>query len=118
MNSTAHTTIFEGGDIVRVPYPHVERPIVVPRPAIVLTRKPVGPRGLLIWTAMVTNAIRDDWPGDVAIPNAQALGLLIPSKVRTAKIYTSESAAASLIGRLDEETWVAVREKVLQHIRT
>ncbi len=99
-----------------MPYPHVERPVVVPRPAIVLTRKPVGPAGLLIWTAMVTNAAREAWPGDVAIPNAEALGLRIPSKVRTAKIYTVEAAAATPIGRLDEPTWAIVRETIRLHL--
>jgi mRNA interferase MazF len=99
-----------------VPYPHVERPVVVPRPAIVLTWKPVGPAGLLIWTAMVTNAARDEWPGDVPIPDAEALGLRIPSKIRTAKVYTVEAAAATAIGRLDEATWAAVRYAIRRHL--
>lgn len=101
---------------MRVPYPHIERPVVVPRPAIVLTQEPIGPGGLLIWTAMVTNAARDDWPGDVPIAEAEALGLRIPSKVRTAKIYAVEAAAAAPIGRLDDATWAAVRETIRHHL--
>ena len=99
-----------------MPYPHVERPVVVPRPAIVLTRRPVGPAGLLIWTAMVTSAAREDWPGDVAIPEAEALGLRIPTKVRTAKIYTVEAGAVSSIGRLDAPTWTLVHETIRRHL--
>jgi mRNA interferase MazF len=71
---------------------------------------------LLIWTAMVTSAAREPWPGDVAIPEAEALGLRIPSMVRTAKMYTVEAAAAGPIGRLDEPTWAAVRDAVRRHL--
>lgn len=101
---------------MRVPFPHVERPVLVPRPAIVLTPKPIGPDGLLLWTAMVTNAAREGWPDDVPIPNAKALGLLIPSKVRTAKLFTIEAATAKVIGRLDGETSARVRYKVRAHL--
>jgi mRNA interferase MazF len=101
---------------VRVPYPHVERPVIVPRPAIVLSRMPLGPGGLLIWTAMVTSAAREEWPGDVVIPNAVALGLRIPSKVRTAKVYTVEVKSVLPIGRLDPATWAKVRATIVKHL--
>jgi mRNA interferase MazF len=94
----------------------VERPVLVPRPAIVLTPRPLGPGGLLIWTAMVTNAARAAWPGDVDIPDAEGLGLLIPSKVRTAKIHTAESASATLLGRLDAKTFERVRQTIRAHL--
>jgi mRNA interferase MazF len=97
-------TIFSQGDIVRAPFPHVERPIAVPRPALVVGRAPLGPDDLLIWTLMITNAEREEWPGDIHIPGAITMGLLIPSKIRTAKIAPIETRFASLIGRLDEET--------------
>jgi len=101
---------------VRVPFPHVERPVVVPRPAIVVTPKPIGPDGMLIWAAMITNAAREDWPDDVPIPNAEALGLLIPSKVRTAKLFTAEAATSTLIGHLEAEVWARVRDTVRRHL--
>ncbi len=90
--------------------------MLVPRPAIVLTPKPLGPNGILMWTAMVTNAAREDWPDDVPIPDSPALGLLIPSKVRTAKLFTAEVATARLIGRLDPDTWSRFHEKVRVHL--
>jgi mRNA-degrading endonuclease toxin of MazEF toxin-antitoxin module len=78
---------------------------MVPRPAVVVTPEPIGPEGLLIWTVMVTNAQRPAWPGDVLIPEAESLGLLIPSKVRTTKIGAVEAGAATLIGRLPDRVW-------------
>lgn len=109
MSSIASTTIFSAGDIVKAPFPHVERPVSVPRPALVISGEPVGPNGLLIWTLMITNAERPEWPGDILIPEAERLGLLVPSKIRTAKVAPVETVKASLIGRLDASTLLAVR---------
>ena len=86
---------------------------MVPRPAIIVSRRPLGPEGLLIWTVMVTSARRPAWPGDVLIADAEALGLLIPSKVRTEKIAPAEAATAIRLGRLDRPT----RDRVLHQIR-
>lgn len=97
---------------MRVPFPHVERPVLVPRPALVVSVGEVGPGGLLIWTLMITNAEREHWPGDVMIPGWQELGLLIPSKVRAAKINALETGNARAIGKLDTSTW----EKVLYEV--
>jgi len=96
-------TRFERGDVVRIMFPHVERNVRRARPALVLTREPIGPDGLLIWAAMITNAARDPWPGDVPIEDREAAGLPVPSIVRTAKIATLEAASATRIGRLGEE---------------
>lgn len=104
--------IFEPGDIVRAPFPHVERPVLVPRPALVVTAVPIGPDGLLLWALMITNAARPAWPGDIDIPDASALGLLIPSKIRTAKIAAIETATATHIVRLDARTMERVAEQL------
>ncbi|WP_263282661.1 type II toxin-antitoxin system PemK/MazF family toxin [Sphingomonas nostoxanthinifaciens] len=85
---------------------------MVPRPALVVSKRPLGLEGLLIWTMMITNADRAAWPGDVPIDDWQGLGLLIPSKVRTAKIAAVEAGAATLLGRLDALTWRTVRDHV------
>lgn len=89
---------------MRVPFPHAERSVVVSRPALVIGTRPVGLEGLLTWTLMITNARRESWPGDVDIPNSEAIGLLIPSKVRSAKIAAVETATAERLGRLDPAT--------------
>jgi len=89
---------------------------MVPRPAVVLTPSAIGPAGLLIWTLMVTNLERARWPGDIEIPDAEALGLLIPSKIRTTKIAAVQASKATKLGRLDEATWFAVRENVRAHL--
>ncbi len=97
---------------MRVPFPHVERPVLVPRPAVVISPVPLGPEGLLTWTLMITNAARAEWPGDVVIDQAEEIGLIVPSKVRTAKIAAVETASAALIARLDEPTLRRVLDQV------
>ena len=86
------------------------------RPAFVLTAEPIGPDASLIWTAMITNAARPDWPDDVFIDNWQALGLIIPSKVRTAKVATSEVTGAVLLGRASPDLVLAVASLVTKHL--
>ena len=101
-------TIFEPGDLVRVPFPHVERAVVVARPALVLAIRDPEAIEPLLWVLMVTNAGRPDWRGDVPIADWRALGLRIPSKVRTAKVSTVEASRASRIGRINASDWRAV----------
>lgn len=81
---------------------------MVVRPALVFAVRDAGKIGNLLWVLMVTNAAREAWPGDVAIDDWQALGLLIPSKVRTAKVSTVEASRADGLGRLDDRVWRSI----------
>jgi len=109
-------TRFEAGDIVRVPFPHIERNVRRYRPALVVTKRPIGPDDLLIWVAMITNARRAPWPGDVPISDHKAAGLPIPSTVRTAKLATLEASGAEQIGKLDDVSFSKVRQLIAQHL--
>jgi mRNA interferase MazF len=94
-------TSFEAGDIIVVNYPHVETSQLKRRPALVVSAKPIGPDGLVLWAVMITSADNKRWPGDVVIADHAALGLPIPSVVRTEKISIMECAGADLICRCD-----------------
>lgn len=102
------------GDIVHTPFPHVERAVVVRRPALVLcwfdTDTTVD---RLAWVLMITSAERARWRGDLDIPDAEALGLIIPSRVRTAKVATVAAVDLVRIGRMDDDVWVRARSIVL-----
>lgn len=98
----------ETWDVVRVPFPYVERPVLQHRPALVIaTADTPDPYGLL-WVAMITSAAHRRWPGDVAVSDLQEAGLPIDSIVRPAKLATIEASIAERIGRLPE----ADRERV------
>ena len=105
-------TAFRFGDIVRAPFPHVERAVSVPRLGLVLASWPT-PVGNLLWVAMITNAAHEGWRGDVVIEDAGERGLIIPSKVRTAKAATVVAIMAAKIGVLDRSSQAEVRRSIL-----
>ena len=109
-------TRFDAGDVVRVLFPHIESNVRRFRPALVVTEKPVGPDGLLIWVAMITNARRKRWPGDIVIADHGAAGLPIASMVRTVKLTTLETASAERLGTLAASELVAVRRQIAGHL--
>ncbi len=109
-------TRFKSGDVVRVLFPHVETDARRYRPALVVTHEPIGPNGLLIWVAMITNAQRKRWPGDIVIEDHQGAGLPIPSMVRTAKLATLEAASAERLGKLLAIDIVTVRQQISAHL--
>lgn len=87
-------------DVVRVPFPYTERPVVQFRPALVVALPPTGLGPPLIWVLMITSAANRPWPGDVAIADLAAAGLPVPSVVRTAKLATITDADVTVIGHL------------------
>ena len=92
--------IFETWDIVKVPFPYVERPVVQRRPALVLAAVDPGSPHALLWVAMITSAANRGWPGDLAISELAEAGLPIASIVRLAKLTTIEASEAERLGGL------------------
>jgi mRNA interferase MazF len=90
---------FRQGDIVKVPFPHTDRPARQFRPALVISAEDDAAQGGFVWVLMITSAANRGWPGDVPVSASQATGLPVPSVVRTAKIATIEAADASILGR-------------------
>lgn len=86
--------------------------MLVTRPALVIARRPTDGDLVLLWALMITNAIRPGWDGDVMIEDWRSVGLIIPSKVRTAKISSTEERSATSLGKLDAETWRAVMKVI------
>lgn len=91
---------FKPWDIVRVPFPYVERPVRRHRPALVLAGNEPDDRYDLLWIAMITSAANRGWDGDVVISDLTEAGLPIPSVVRPAKLATIEARDADRLGTL------------------
>jgi mRNA interferase MazF len=109
-------TSFSAGDIVWVPFPHVESDEIKSRPALVISNAPIGPEGGLFWAMMVTNALRPGWPGDIIVEDLKAAGLPHPSKIRTGKIATLEVEGAEAIGRIDDALLAEVRKQMTYYL--
>src|ERR1700748_1609914 len=104
---------FEPWEIVRVPFPYTDRPVRQRRPALVIAAGDLEEAHGLLWLAMITSAANRGWSGDVAISDAQASGLPIPSIIRPAKIATIEARDAERLGTLVQRD----REPVRRYLR-
>jgi mRNA interferase MazF len=105
------TLIFRPGQIVRLPFPYVEREAAKRRPGLVMASFP--DRGFL-WVAMVTSAANAPWPEDVAIADLDRAGLRKPSVIRPAKLTMVACDVADVIGEVAATELAAVRA----HIRS
>ncbi|WP_374944858.1 type II toxin-antitoxin system PemK/MazF family toxin [Sphingomonas sp.] len=106
--------IFDAGTIVRVPFPYTDGERVQFRPALIVSRVPLGPEGKQFWAVMITSAANRGWPDDIAIEGDYAeVGLTAPSVIRPHKVATLDGDHATLLGRLDPERLAAV----MSHIR-
>lgn len=102
----------QSGDVIWVEFPFVEVDEVKARPALVISDRQIGPDQSLVWTLMITNAQRADWPGDVPIEMLDIAGLPHPSKVRTAKVTTSMVRDARPLGKLSAADHARVWEEL------
>jgi mRNA interferase MazF len=108
---------FSQGDVVRVPFPYTDREKRQHRPALVVSKGALGAGGSLLWVVMITSAANHGWPGDVSLADGYAaVGLPIPSVVRTTKIATIEVGHAQRIGRLRPQLWDEVAAMLRHHL--
>lgn len=105
------------GDLVWVPFRHVEDNRLRSRPAVIAATGLTGKHDLC-WALMVTAAANEPWPEDVPITDHRAVGLAIPSSVRVAKMATLAAATATRIGRLPDAVWAEVRTRFAGIART
>jgi mRNA interferase MazF len=104
---------FEQGDVVRVPFPYVDRNRRQHRPALVVSSGGVGPGDTLLWVVMITSAENEAWEGDVAIEDHVGVSLPVPSVIRPVKMATIEAARAERVGHLPRTTL----DKVMARVR-
>ena len=103
---------FDRYDIVSVPFPYTDRAAIERRPALVVSDAALAGRHGLLWVLMITAAENRSWQGDVPIPDHRAVGLPIPSIIRTVKIAIVEASRARLRGRLPAATAALVAAAV------
>jgi len=106
--------VFEPGDVIKVPFPYVERPVKQHRPALVVSSPELQDVHGLLWVLMITSAKNRPWAGDVEVTHLEAAGLPVPSVVRCAKIATIEASAATRIGALAQAQFRLVSNMMLR----
>ncbi|MFT3974225.1 MAG: type II toxin-antitoxin system PemK/MazF family toxin [Amaricoccus sp.] len=100
------------GTVISVPFPHTNAETRQRRPALVIAETGPEQAPFLLWALMITSATHRRWKGDVEIPDPAAVGLMIPSVIRTAKVATVEIARADRLGSVGPETLAAVRDEI------
>ncbi|MEQ1882560.1 MAG: type II toxin-antitoxin system PemK/MazF family toxin [Burkholderiales bacterium] len=91
---------FKQGDVIKVPFPHTDRPTRQSRPALVVSAGGLEEAHGLLWVVMITSAENRGWPGDVSITQLTTAGLPVASVIRTAKIATIEARDATKLGKV------------------
>ncbi|MBM3507635.1 MAG: type II toxin-antitoxin system PemK/MazF family toxin [Alphaproteobacteria bacterium] len=94
---------FKPWDVVKVPFPYLDRPVRQYRPGLVVAAGPPLAAHGLLWVLMITSAENRRWDGDVVISDLTKTGLPAPSLVRCAKVATIESREAKRVGTLPED---------------
>lgn len=108
---------FNPWDIVKVPFPYVERPVRQRRPALVLAAVERENAHSLLWLAMITSAANRGWNGDVAISDLPEAGLPIASVIRPAKLATIEGRDAERLGILPTTDRRSVADYLREHLQ-
>lgn len=104
---------FDAGTIVRVPFPYTGGDRAQFRPALVVSKTPLGPEGGQFWAVMITSAANRGWPDDVAIDEGfREVGLTARSVIRPHKLATLDTDHATYLGTLDPARLAAVTGSV------
>ena len=104
---------FKPWDVVKVPFPYTDRPILQRRPALVVAGGAIEAAHGLLWVVMITSAENRRWSNDVVVSDLRRAGLPASSVVRCVKIATIEAAHAERIGDLAQHD----RNKIASHLR-
>jgi mRNA interferase MazF len=104
---------FNQWDVVKVPFPYTDRPVLQRRPALVIAAGAIEAAHGLLWVLMITSAENRRWKNDVVVSDLRRAGLPAPSVVRCIKIATIEAGQAERIGNLTP----ADRSRIASHVR-
>lgn len=103
-------------DVVIVPFPFTDRPVVRRRPALVVSATEWNAASSHAVCAMITSARQSAWPRDVPLTDLATAGLTAPCVVRL-KLFTLEAGLvirrAGVLGAADAAGVEAALAEVL-----
>ena len=101
---------FDRWDVVVVPFPFTDRPVLRRRPALVVSRpEALGTTVGQSVLAMITSAAHSRWPLDVTLTDLAAAGLPAPSVVRMKLFTLDDGLVERRAGTLASEDAAAMR---------
>ena len=108
--------ICDFADVVVVPFPFVDRPIMKRRPAMVISTADFNAENGQSILAMITTGATSSWPSDVPITDGQSAGLAHQSVVRWKLFTLPNPLIVRRVGRLaptDQATVARTARKAL-----
>ncbi|WP_198949781.1 type II toxin-antitoxin system PemK/MazF family toxin [Synechococcus sp. 1G10] len=103
---------FEQGDVIKVPFPYIDRPTRKFCPALDVSSNATDEANVFLWVVMFTSADNRGWPADVLVSNLPPAGLPVPSQIRTAKIPTIEASEATKLGNVPRALFLQVTRRI------
>lgn len=101
---------FDRWDVVVVPFPFTDRPVLRRRPALVVSRpEALGTTVGQSVLAMITSAAHSRWPLDVSLSDLATAGLPAPSVVRMKLFTLDDRLVERRAGTLAPDDAAAVR---------
>lgn len=108
----AYDVIAAQWDVVVLPFPYADRLAEKRRPALVVSSDAFHRTTGLTWVVMITSTSQQ-WPGDTEISDHAACGLLVPSRIRPAKIAAIEtSRIVRVAGRIGQDEIAGVQKSL------
>jgi mRNA interferase MazF len=104
--------IFEGNDIVVVPFPFTDKSSSKRRPAVVLSNNDFLQSTDHVIAAMITSAKNSDWISDVKISNLKASGLSVPCVIRMKLFTLPKTLIIRKIGKLSSADAKLLRSRL------
>ena len=88
-------------DVVVIPFPFAETPVLKRRPSVVLSGKSFNDLNQSTLVAMITSSTGPAWPSDVVLKNLIAAGLLVSCRVRWRLTTIPTALIVRRLGKLD-----------------
>lgn len=106
-------THYKRGDVLVTDFPFVDRGITKRRPVLCIAHITPQKGTTLYWVLMITSTETKSWNGDIDIDNYKAVGLPVPSLIRTTKISCIDSSLITKkVGSIDKATHETVINSV------
>jgi mRNA interferase MazF len=96
-----HSVICDRYEVVVVPFPFAEIPVVKKRPVFVFSARNFNEENGHTLVGMITTAKKTSWPSDVKITNLQVAGLQVDCIARWRLVTVSNSLILRKLGNID-----------------
>jgi len=98
-------------DVVVVPFPFSEIPVIKKRPVFVLSGRQFNDENGNTLVGMITTAKKTAWPSDININNLQAAGLKIDCVARWRLVTVPNDLILRKLGHIDQLDQIAFEQQ-------